>query len=51
LALQEAEVIANEVSPHLTDGGDGVRAQGREKRQQADAIRAVLRKLEPFKSG
>jgi hypothetical protein len=48
LALEEADVVANEAASHLVRGGDKVRAQGAEKRRQSDDIRAVLRKLEPF---
>jgi two-component system, chemotaxis family, protein-glutamate methylesterase/glutaminase len=51
LALEEAEVIANEVSTHLAAAAETLRVQGAEKRQQANAIRAVLDNLRPFTTG
>ena len=48
LALQEADVIASEVSTHLHTAAETLRTQGAEKRRQADAVRAVLTNLRPF---
>jgi two-component system chemotaxis response regulator CheB len=48
LALQEAQVLADEVAPHLGRDGDVVRRQGKHKRDGAEAIRNVIDEWQQF---
>jgi len=48
LALEEAAVIAHEVSAHVPDSSNALLAQGAEKERQAKTIRSVLQELKPF---
>lgn len=48
LALEEADVIGREVASHAPNVGEKLKAQSKQKRGQAEAVRAILKQLRPF---
>jgi len=48
LALEEASVLAREVSTHLPESASHLIAQGEEKKKQSAEIRDLLQRLKPF---